>query len=47
MENETGERGQWTPSFISLNGWVDRDRKMETMMDSAIARTNSPTSGDG
>ena len=40
MEHETGggERGQWTPSFISLNGWVVWDRKMETMMDSATAR---------
>ena len=52
MEHDTGggERGQWTPSFISLNGWVDWDRKMETMMDSMTARkwvdsiiTNLPT----
>ena len=40
MENETGERGrgQLTPSFITLKGWVDWDRKMETMMDSVGAR---------
>ena len=25
MENDGGEKekGQWTPSFITLNGWVD------------------------
>ena len=36
MDKEVGgyERGQWSPSFISLNGWVDWDKKMETMMDS-------------
>ena len=40
MENEMGERerGQLTPSCIPLNGWVDWDRKMETMMGSADAR---------
>ena len=29
IENEVGgfERGQWSPSFISLNGWVDWDKK--------------------
>ena len=34
MEHELGERerGHLTPSFITLNGWVDWDRKMETMM---------------
>ena len=40
MDNDTGEKdeGQWAPSFITLNGWVDWDKKMETMMDSADAR---------
>ena len=40
MENEVGgyERGQWSPLFISLNGWADWDKKMETMMDSMAAR---------
>ena len=39
MEDETGggERGHRTPSFISFNGWVGWDRKMETMMDSMTA----------
>ena len=39
MEIEVGGcgRGKWTPSFISLNGWVDWDTKMETMMDSMAA----------
>ena len=45
MENDTGEKdkGQWSPSFITLNGW-DVDRKMETMMDSADARKLSDNS---
>ena len=37
MENETrggGECGEKTPSFMLLNGWVDWDRKMVTIMDS-------------
>ena len=40
MESDLGERykEQWSPSFITLNGWVDWDREMETMMDSADAR---------
>ena len=40
MENDAveKERGQPTPSFIALNGWMDWDRKMETMMGSADAR---------
>ena len=40
MENEVGghERGRWSPSLTSLNGWVDLDQKMETMMDSVAAR---------
>ena len=32
------QKGQWFPSFITLIGWRDWDRKMETMMDSADAR---------
>ena len=32
------ERGQWSQSYITLNGWVDWDLKMETMMDSADAK---------
>ena len=40
MDNEIGgsEKGQWSPSFITLNGWVDWDKKVETMMDSPNAR---------
>ena len=40
MENDAGEKGkgQRSPSSITLNGWVDWDRKMETMMDSADAK---------
>ena len=40
MENEVRghERGHWSPSFMSLNGWVDWDKKMKTMMDSMAAR---------
>ena len=30
-------KGQWSSAFIKLNGWVDWDKKMETMMDSANA----------
>ena len=40
MENDATEKdkGQWSPSFITLNGWVGWDIKMETMMDSADAK---------
>ena len=40
MENDAAEKeeGQWSPPFITLNGWVDWDRQMETMMDSADAK---------
>ena len=40
IENETGGRegGQWTTSYISLSGWIDWYRKMETMTDIATAR---------
>ena len=40
MENDAAEKekGQWSPPFITLNGWVDWDRKMETMTDSADAK---------
>ena len=40
MENDVveKERGQWTPSFITLNGSMDWDRKVEAVMGSADAR---------
>ena len=40
MVNDAGEKdkGQWSPPFITLNGWVDWEKKMETMMDSAYAK---------
>ena len=31
-------KGQWSPSFITLNGWVVWEKKIETMMGSADAR---------
>ena len=38
-ENDAGEeKSQWTPAIIALNGCVDWDRKMQTMMGSADAR---------
>ena len=39
MESDLGEKhkGHWSPSSITFDGWVDCDRKMETMMDSADA----------
>ena len=40
MDNDATEkvREQWSPSYITLNGWVNWDRTMETMMDSADAK---------
>ena len=38
IPGEKDKKKQWSPSFVTLNGWVDWDKKMETMMDSADAR---------
>ena len=39
MEHDATEkkRGHWSQCFLTLNGWVDWDRQMETVMDSADA----------
>ena len=38
IEKMEKEKSQWVLTFTTLNGWVDWDGKMETIVDSADAR---------